>query len=255
MGEAIVQTPDTRVAFTGTRLSWAAIWAGFIVATVVQIILSTAGLALGFSIWNPMTNGIRGFGTGAWIWFICTAIISLFLGGLAVGRLAGELSRWNSFLHATVMWGLSAMLAVWMVSNGLSSVVGTTIGAGSMSSSGIVTGALGSNRALASSEALESGANATLRDSIQTLLKSLRLTPTRVRESAGEVASRVERYSAAAGWIAFGTLIVSLATAWWGAEIMGKKAWGTDIGGKGGWGADIAATKGLGADITGKKHL
>ena len=228
MDETIVPHVETRVEFRGARLSWAAIWAAFVVVTVAQIILSVTGIALGFSIWDPSSGGAGGFAMGAWIWFVATAIISLFLGGLAVGRLAGLLTRWDAFLHSVVLWGLSAVLAVWMIANGVGMLVGSALNVVTRTTAATVTGAMTATGALANKAAESPVTVEALRDSVHDLLDSLRArgnlpSTGKMREAAGEVVSKAATGTAITAWIALATIILSLAAATWGAGLAARK--------------------------------
>ena len=70
--------PHLRTAF---RLSWGAVFAGLVVATVLQIVLTLLGTAVGLAAWDPGESA-RGLGLGAGIWAIFSILISLFMGGL-----------------------------------------------------------------------------------------------------------------------------------------------------------------------------
>lgn len=227
MVEAIVHHTDTRVGIA-PRMNWGAIWAGFIVATVVQIVLSVLGTALGFSIWNPTSGGFGGFALGAWLWFVGTAIVSLFLGGLVMGRFAGILTRGSAFIHGTVLWGLSAMLAAWLITNGLGMLVGSTLNVVAQTSGAAVNGAFAATGALANGAVRNPGAIAALRDSVNKLRDSLQASgklPSAgaINESAGEVVQKAAGGTAAVAWFALITIALSLGAATWGAEITTKR--------------------------------
>lgn len=228
MDETTNPLVGTRTEFRGARLSWPAIWAGFIVATVAQIILSVTGIAFGLSIWEPGSGGFGGFAIGAWIWLFVTTLISLFLGGLALGRLAGLLTRWDAFLHSVVLWGLSAVLAVWMVANGVGMVLGSALNLVTRTTAATVTGAMTATGAAAGRAAANPAATEALRDSVRRLLDSLQANASlpsagRVREAAGEVANTAASGTAVAAWIVLVMIILSLAAATWGAVITARR--------------------------------
>ena len=118
---------DALIEHTGFRLSWGAIFAGFVIATVLQMALSLLGVGLGFLGWDP-GDPLRNLGIGAAIWFALTAIITMFIGGMTTGRLAGVLTRGDGALHGVVMWSLSTLLAIYLVSSGASYVLGGVFG-------------------------------------------------------------------------------------------------------------------------------
>jgi hypothetical protein len=68
---------------TISRISWGAIFAGTLVAFVAQILFTLLGLATGLTVVEPMTGQApwEGIGIGAGIWWVVTALISLFLDG------------------------------------------------------------------------------------------------------------------------------------------------------------------------------
>jgi ElaB/YqjD/DUF883 family membrane-anchored ribosome-binding protein len=113
---------------TGFRLSWGGIFAGFVVATVLQFVLSLLGVAIGFAAFTPGADALRDFGIGAGIWAALTAIVSLFVGGMTAGRLAGVLTPKDGALHGVLMWSLSTLLAIWLLASGLGTVLGGAFG-------------------------------------------------------------------------------------------------------------------------------
>jgi hypothetical protein len=120
---------DGVVERTGFRLSWGAIFAGFVVATALQMVLSTLGIAIGFAAIDPQARVDAGdVGIGVAIWFALTAIISLFVGGMTTGRLAGVLTRGDGMVHGVVVWGLSLLLALWLGVTGVGAVLGGVTG-------------------------------------------------------------------------------------------------------------------------------
>jgi hypothetical protein len=124
------------IEHTGFRLSWGAIFAGLVVAVVMQIVLSVLGLAIGLTIWDPGDPAAH-LGRGAGIWMAIAALISLFAGGVVAGRMAGILTPGDGAMHGGIMWGLSVILTLWltaagagMILGGAFQVVGTAAGAG-----------------------------------------------------------------------------------------------------------------------------
>lgn len=108
---------------TGFRLSWGAVFAGFIVATMIQIVLSLLGVAVGFTTWD-VGDPARDLGMGLGIWMAISALIALFVGGLTTGRLAGVLSRGDGALHGIVMWGLAGLVNLWLLASGAGFILG-----------------------------------------------------------------------------------------------------------------------------------
>ncbi|MFD3000778.1 hypothetical protein ACFS7Z_10430 [Pontibacter toksunensis] len=135
-----------RAPYTGTRpamglgvikrISWGAVFAGLVVALVVQLSLSLLGLGIGIGSIDPATeqNPASGLGTGALIWWIVSMLLSLFVGGWVAGRLAGMPTSFDSILHGILTWSLFTLLSFYLLTtavgrivSGVGSVVGSTL--------------------------------------------------------------------------------------------------------------------------------
>ena len=112
------------------RVSWGAIFAGVFVVLGVQLILSMFGLAIGFGAVDPAqeTAPFSGIGWGAGIWWIITAILSMFLGGWSAGRLAGIPRRPSAILHGVVVWSLATLLTLWLATSAIGRVTSGAVG-------------------------------------------------------------------------------------------------------------------------------
>ncbi len=108
---------------TGFRLSWGAVFAGLIIALALQLVLTLFGTAVGLGAYDP--GGEKALGIGTALWAIVSLLIALFLGGTTTGRLAGRLSRTDGFLHGALLWALSTLFTVWLVSRGIGAIAGT----------------------------------------------------------------------------------------------------------------------------------
>jgi ElaB/YqjD/DUF883 family membrane-anchored ribosome-binding protein len=123
MAEIEVRRPAPIVEHTGFRLSWGAVFAGFIVATMIQIALSLLGVAVGFTTWD-MGDPAGDLGMGLGIWIAVSALIALFVGGLTTGRLAGVLTKSDGALHGIVMWGVASLVNIWLLMSGAGFLLG-----------------------------------------------------------------------------------------------------------------------------------
>jgi hypothetical protein len=117
------------------RVSWAAIFAGGIVALVVQLLLTLLGTGIGLSTVDPLAQGATpdgsSLGIGAAVWWAVSSVIALFAGGWTAGHLAGVPTMRDSVIHGVLTWGIATLVAVYLVSSsvgalvrGASSVVG-----------------------------------------------------------------------------------------------------------------------------------
>jgi hypothetical protein len=109
--------------WTGFRLSWGAIFAGLVVAMVVQVFLGLLGIGIGLAWWDP-GDSAQALGIGAGIWAAVTMIAALFAGGATTGRLAGLLTPEDGALHGVLVWGLSLIATLFLVTTGVGTVVG-----------------------------------------------------------------------------------------------------------------------------------
>lgn len=218
-------TADPPVDFVGFRLSWGAIWAGMVVSVACQILLALLGLAIGFGAWHPGASA-GGYGWGAALWFIVSPIVSLFLGGLVAGRLAGILKRVDGVLHGIVMWGLSTVLMAWLVTSSVGSVLGGAWGLIGRTTANTVGGAIsGAGSAAGNVSQTE------IRRIVAEVRNALDTTRARIAsqvnrdslyENAGEVAEHSADVASGAAWIALGALLLSLGGAMWGTAITSR---------------------------------
>jgi hypothetical protein len=118
------------------RIFWGAVFAGVVIALVVQLLLSLMGLGIGFGSINPIVEAypFEGLGTGALIWWALSMIIALFLGGLAAGKLSGIQSTFDRALHGVLSFSVYAMVTIYLLTtavggiiSGVGSVVGQTL--------------------------------------------------------------------------------------------------------------------------------
>jgi hypothetical protein len=109
------------------RVSWAAIFAGGIVALVVQLLLTLLGTGIGLSTVDPLAQGATpdgsSLGIGAAVWWAVSSVIALFAGGWTAGHLAGVPTTRDSVIHGVLTWGVATLVAVYLVSSAVGSLV------------------------------------------------------------------------------------------------------------------------------------
>lgn len=107
------------------RISWGAVFAGLVVALVLQLALSLLGFGIGVGTIEPTQeeNPMSGLGTGALIWWIVSMLISLFAGGWVAGRLAGMPTTADSILHGIVTWSLFTLVTFYMLTTAVGSII------------------------------------------------------------------------------------------------------------------------------------
>lgn len=189
------------IEHTGFRLSWGAVFAGLVVAMALQILFSLLGAAIGLSAVSPNASA-KGVGIGAAVWLIVTALVSLYVGGLVVGRMAGVLTRGDGAIHGVLMWGLYTILALYLLTSGIGSLLG-----GAMQVA--TTAATATAGAVA-----QGGRPARLADSVARRAKA---TMDTIQQSAGEVVSENKGDAAKGAWLALLGLALSAGAAALGA--------------------------------------
>ncbi len=112
------------------RISWGAIFAGVIIAMVVQVLLGLLGFGIGIASVDPATATAetgQGFAIGMAIWWVVSSLIALFLGGWVAGRLAGFPKASDGGLHGLVAWAAMTVFSLYLVTTAVGSLVGGTL--------------------------------------------------------------------------------------------------------------------------------
>src|SRR5687768_6249628 len=81
---ATIQASD--VLPVRSRISWGAVMAGAVVAVAMYVLLIVAGVALGVTVADRVTN--QSLGIGAGIWSTISMLLSLFAGGYIASRIS-----------------------------------------------------------------------------------------------------------------------------------------------------------------------
>jgi hypothetical protein len=107
-----------------SHVSWGAIFAGAVVALMLQLTLVMLGLGIGLYAFDPGEGPTAGLGIGALIWWVLSAIVALFFGGWVASRLSGLQTRTAGLLHGLCTWGLASLVTVFMMTTTLGSLLG-----------------------------------------------------------------------------------------------------------------------------------
>ncbi len=101
-----------------SRVSWGAISAGAMVALAVYFLLSLLGLAVGIEM--AMRRGIdRPVQAGTAIYSLLTLLLSMFLGGWTVSRLAVGETKLEAVLYGVILWGVLFVGMFWLIGAGI----------------------------------------------------------------------------------------------------------------------------------------
>ena len=103
-------------------MRWGAVFAGWLVATGMALVLYLFGLALGFSAFDPRNVAAvaHGISAGAVVWTILTWGAALWTGGMFASWFDGRNDTEMGVVRGLTVWGLS------MVATGLLAVSGLT---------------------------------------------------------------------------------------------------------------------------------
>ena len=194
------------------RLSWSAIFAGLITAIVLDLVFSILGLAIGLGAIDTGDTA-RSMGIGAAIWAVVTAIVALFIGGWVAGRVAGPRTSGNGALHGFVLWGLSTVLAVWLIASGVGALAGGAFGLASNAISGtmagVTQGAAQVGAAAAARPSAAQRAAGRVDSAAQAMASQANSTVAAVGQQAGEVATSAASKASSGAWLALIALILT----------------------------------------------
>lgn len=129
--EAIVMAPDMRRAAV-PRISWSAVFAGLVLTIAIEVLLDALGAGIGLGVVQPNGPGGPGaanLGLAAGLWWFVATVVALLVASYAAARLAGVARRFDGALHGFVIWGLSLIVALYVMSSALGGVVGGVVSA------------------------------------------------------------------------------------------------------------------------------
>lgn len=104
------------------RISWSAVIAGVVLVLALNVLLGVLGAGIGFGALHPGapdTPATSEMIDRAGLWSLGTAVVSLLVGCWAAARLANVGARKDGALHGLVIWGLSVLVTVWLLSSAL----------------------------------------------------------------------------------------------------------------------------------------
>jgi hypothetical protein len=110
------------------RVSWGAIFAGFFVTLVIQIMLTLLGAAIGLASIEPLRESQPGQGLalGSGIWLLASGLVSIWLGACVAGRLSGGPLRSDGLVHGVVTWSLSTCATLLLLATAAGALLGGT---------------------------------------------------------------------------------------------------------------------------------
>lgn len=153
------------------KVSWCYALAGVFAAFAVSVILGLLGLALGFTVIDPMSaHPFAGLGTAFGIWSIVSILLSLAVGGFVAGYFAGTRGCEHGFL-------------VWTVAILAGATFGSAVGAIGSAARAVAGGAMSAVSGVGGGIADAAGGMA---DAIQDKVK-LDIDPGQIRDNVASV--------------------------------------------------------------------
>jgi hypothetical protein len=137
---AIAAEDDIRTIMLN-QISWGAVFAGAIIALVLQIILNMVGVGVGLSTIDVAKGDAPSAGSlsiGAGIWWVVSGIVAAAVGGYIAGRLSGKASHSTTAYHGLIAWAVSTLIVVYLLSSAASGLIG-----GAMSTAASALGGAG----------------------------------------------------------------------------------------------------------------
>ncbi|WP_207102881.1 PhnA-like protein [Paracoccus shandongensis] len=135
------------------KVSWGAIFAGVVVALVVQILLTMLGVGIGLATLDPGTGdnpAASTFSIAAGIWYVVSGIVASFAGGYIAARMSGKTVPTTGALHGLTTWAFTTLLVLYFLSTTVGSLVG-----GAFSGISSAIGGVGQTVAQTAAPALE----------------------------------------------------------------------------------------------------
>jgi hypothetical protein len=123
-----------------TRVSWGAIFAGVVVALIVQVLLTMLGLGVRIATLDPGTGdnpAASSFSIAAGIWYVLTGLVAAFVGGYIAARMSGRSEATTGALHGLTTWAFTTLLVLYL----LTSTIGSLVGGAFSGIAGVIGGA------------------------------------------------------------------------------------------------------------------
>jgi hypothetical protein len=109
-----------------SRISWAPIIAGSVVALSLYFLLTLLGAALGFSISDKTST--QGLAIGAAVYAITMTAICLFIGGLVASQLSVGENKLEGALYGVLVWAVVFAMLMWLMASGVKAGFNAMVG-------------------------------------------------------------------------------------------------------------------------------
>jgi hypothetical protein len=122
-----------------SRISWGAVFAGFFIALVSVVLLTSLGSAIGFTAAQSDGLGLNQITAGATIYSVMITLISLFIGGWATSQCVARETKLEAAFSGIVLWGVTFLALIFLALNGISLGLGSVMGINTLLSNHFMT--------------------------------------------------------------------------------------------------------------------
>jgi hypothetical protein len=195
-----------------SRVSWAAVFAGAVLALAIFFVLSLLGASIGLSVYDDVNRTTLNYGAAAWA--IISLLVALFLGGWFVSQATVGENKCEAAVHGILMWGVFFALTLALTAMGIRAGFNSLIGAATIAEKTGVTDHASTDRGTLDKNLRDAGLND---QQIAKVHEGLDNPVQKVRDVANDPQTR-ENVKTASWWTLFGVLL-SMAAALVGALV------------------------------------
>jgi len=109
-----------------SRISWAAIIAGSMLALAGALLLTLLGSAVGLSVHDNVSG--RSLAVGAVVWAILVTAGSLFFGGFVASQMTTGENKVEGVLYGVLVWAVTFGVLIWLAAQGVKSGFSAMVG-------------------------------------------------------------------------------------------------------------------------------
>ena len=109
------------------QVSWGAIFAGVVVALVVQVLLTMLGVGIGVATLDPGAAdnpAVSTFSVVTGLWYVVSGILAAFAGGYIAARMSGKAAATTGALHGLTTWAFTTLIVLYLLSTAIGGIVG-----------------------------------------------------------------------------------------------------------------------------------
>jgi hypothetical protein len=186
-----------------SRITWAPILAGAVLALATYLLLTLVGTALGLSIHGRVSD--RGLAVGAVIWAVLVTAWSLFVGGFVASLFTTGENKFEGMVYGLIVWAVVFAMIVGLVAAGVRAGFGAMVGVAQ--TAGSVSAANGNWEEMARRNGATDAEIARARADMST-------APASIRDAVNDPANRqaAEEHATRAAWYSvLGTVLSMLA--------------------------------------------